>query len=131
MKLACPLVHISEKNNTDKIELGDNLVISSGISMGKIGKFPEVTKQCAEISKKFGARGPINIQCRLVDGIVSVFEINPRFSGTTSLRALVGYNEPEFFIKKYLLGINFSPDFPFREAFISRNLVENINYIEK
>jgi len=32
-----------------------------------------------------------------------VFEINPRFSGTTSLRAIAGFNEPDVLIRKYLL----------------------------
>jgi carbamoyl-phosphate synthase large subunit len=33
-----------------------------------------------------------------------VFEINPRFSGTTLLRALAGFNEPDLLIRKHLLG---------------------------
>ena len=33
-----------------------------------------------------------------------MFEINPRFSGTTSLRAMVGYNEPDVLIRHHVLG---------------------------
>ena len=44
--------------------------------------------------------GPINFQLRLTDRGPVVFEINPRFSGTTPIRALFGVNEVEAVIKK-------------------------------
>lgn len=111
-------------NRTKKMELGTRLVISSGVSQGQIGRFPEVTNQCKEIAKAIGARGPFNIQCRLVDGVVKVFEINPRFSGTTSLRAMVGYNEPDVLIRKHIDGAVVEKDFPYEEATILRSLIE-------
>ena len=101
------------KNNTGKAFLGGTLVVSSGISQGTIGKFAEVTVQCEEIAKKIKSKGPLNIQCRLVAGKVFVFEINPRYSGTTALRAMVGFNEPELMIRKYILGEDIQPNFPF------------------
>lgn len=112
------------KNNTGKTELGKNLVVSSGISQGTIGKFSDVTKQCEEVAKKIKSKGPLNIQCRLVEGKVFVFEINPRYSGTTSLRAMVGFNEPELMIRKYVLGENINPNFYFPEKVIMRTLKE-------
>lgn len=115
---------IKIKNNTGKAALGKSLVVSSGISQGTIGKFDKVTKQCEEIAKKIGSRGPLNIQCRLVEEKVFVFEINPRYSGTTPLRAMVGFNEPELMIRKYVLGENIEINFPFREKVIMRTLKE-------
>jgi carbamoyl-phosphate synthase large subunit len=88
--------------------LGDKLVISSGISQGTIGRYPEVCRQCEEIASKLNSCGPLNIQCRFYNGKVWVFEVNPRFSGTSSLRALVGFNEPDMFIQNHILGINAS-----------------------
>jgi carbamoyl-phosphate synthase large subunit len=35
---------------------------------------------------------------------VKIFEINPRLSGTTSLRAINGYNEVEYLIRTEVLG---------------------------
>jgi carbamoyl-phosphate synthase large subunit len=32
------------------------------------------------------------------------FEFNPRFSGTTAMRAHFGFNEPAMLIRSYLLG---------------------------
>lgn len=117
-------IRMAVTNRTSKSELGPRLVISSGVSQGQIGRFPEVTNQCREIAQAIGARGAVNIQCRLVDGVVKVFEINPRFSGTTSLRAMVGYNEPDILIQKHLFDATFKMDFPYEEANIIRSLIE-------
>jgi carbamoyl-phosphate synthase large subunit len=119
-------IKMSVPNRSSKKYLGPKLVISSGISHGHIGRFPEVTQQCRRIAKAIGAKGSINIQCRLVDGKVKVFEINPRFSGTTSLRAMVGYNEPDTLIRKHLLHENIKQDFSYKSALILRNISESI-----
>lgn len=111
-------------NRSGREELGPVLAISSGVSQGDIGRFPEVTGPCERIAAALGATGAINIQCRLVDGVVHVFEINPRFSGTTSLRAMVGYNEPDVLIRRHLLGEEIPRHFPYREATIARSLAE-------
>ena len=117
-------IRMAVPNRTKKTELGSRLVISSGVSQGQIGRFPEVTNQCKEIARAIGARGPVNIQCRLVDGVVKVFEINPRFSGTTSLRAMVGYNEPDVLIQRHIYNAAIEKDFSYEEATILRSLIE-------
>jgi carbamoyl-phosphate synthase large subunit len=113
-------------NRTGRSDLGDVLAISSGVSQGRIGRFPEVTSQCEQIALALGAHGALNIQCRLVDGRVHVFEINPRFSGTTSLRAMVGYNEPDVLIRRHLLGEDVQPHFAYGEGVIMRSLEETL-----
>lgn len=113
-------------NRTDRAELGPVLAISSGVSQGRIGRFEEVCGQCEEIAVALGARGAFNIQCRVVDGRVVVFEINPRFSGTTSLRAMVGYNEPDTLVRRHVLGERIIPGFPYREGVIVRSLAETL-----
>jgi carbamoyl-phosphate synthase large subunit len=117
-------IRITVPNRTKKTELGSRLVISSGVSHGQIGRFPEVTIQCREIARAIGARGPVNIQCRLVDVVVKVFEINPRFSGTTSLRAMVGYNEPDVLIQRHIYNSAIEKDFFYEEATVLRSLIE-------
>ena len=47
------------------------------------------------ITEALGAVGPCNLQFRVVDGNVYVFEINPRFSGTSGVRYLYGFNDCE------------------------------------
>jgi carbamoyl-phosphate synthase large subunit len=49
--------------------------------------------------QRFGTRvrcmGPINLQIRLdQEGTPKIFEINPRFSGTTAFRVACGFNDP-------------------------------------
>jgi carbamoyl-phosphate synthase large subunit len=115
---------IKVTNQTGNDNFGNILAISNGVSQGEIGKFPEVTKQCEDIAMKMGCRGSVNVQCRLVDGKVFVFEINPRFSGTTSLRAMVGYNEPDTLIRKHLFKEDIEPHFDYKSGFIMRGLKE-------
>ncbi len=117
-------IRISVPNRSSNAKLGSKLVISSGVSQGQIGRFPKVTEQCKAIAKAIGAKGPLNIQCRLVDDTVKVFEINPRFSGTTSLRAMVGYNEPDVLMRTHFCGESFKTDFAYDEANIIRVLFE-------
>jgi carbamoyl-phosphate synthase large subunit len=48
--------------------------------------------------------GPINFQFRLDNDVPKIFEINARFSGTTPLRALAGFNEVEMALRYLMLG---------------------------
>jgi len=52
-------------------------------------------RQVIEIVEALGAVGPCNLQFRVVDKQVYVFEINPRFSGTSGIRYLYGFNDCE------------------------------------
>lgn len=117
---------IKTPNRSGDASLGPMLAISSGVSQGEIGPFPEVTRPCEELALALGAKGPINIQCRLVQGKVCVFEINPRFSGTTSLRAMVGFNEPDILIRRHVLGETIPIRFPYRSGVIMRGLAETL-----
>jgi carbamoyl-phosphate synthase large subunit len=117
---------INIKNKTGSTDLGERLVVSSGISQGTIDKFPFITEVCVDIGKKLGAHSAINIQCRYFNNKVYVFEINPRYSGTTSLRAMVGYNEPEILLKMNFLNKKIQQNFQYRSATILRGLNETI-----
>jgi carbamoyl-phosphate synthase large subunit len=119
-------MRLAVKNQTDRTDLGEWLAVSSGVSHGLVGDFPDVRRQCEIIAAKLGARGPINIQCRFVDGVVRVFEINPRFSGTTSLRAMVGYNEPDLLLRRHVLGEEIPVRFPYKHGWIIRSLTETL-----
>lgn len=116
----------SVPNRSGRKELGSRLLISSGVSQGQVGRFPLVTEQCRDITRALGACGAVNVQCRLVHGVVKVFEINPRFSGTTSLRAMVGYNEPDILIRRHLYGGSIQTDFNYQEKLIIRTLTEEV-----
>jgi carbamoyl-phosphate synthase large subunit len=54
------------------------------------GRFDRLLGQVAE---RLGIFGPCNLQFRLRNAEPVIFEINARFSGTTPIRAIFGYNE--------------------------------------
>jgi len=71
-----------------------NRVISSGWSQGRIDYYSDVCHQAEQIAKTIGSTWALNVQGRLRNGVLIPFEINPRHSGTSYLRALAGINEP-------------------------------------
>lgn len=87
-----------EERNID----GRNFILSTGYSQGFIVEQMDVKKYCELAAKKLGARGPLNIQCRRGREGVYIFEVHPRFSGSASMRAEVGFNEPHVLIQEFL-----------------------------
>lgn len=112
------------KNRTGKKQMGEYLVVSTGISQGTIAPFPEVVSQCRQIAEAISSCGPLNIQCRVENGQVRVFEINPRLSGTTFMRAMVGINEAEAMLDLHVFGKDICREKPYEEATILRTLTE-------
>jgi carbamoyl-phosphate synthase large subunit len=103
-RLGSPLsTRLRVPNHTSREELGPWLAIASGFSQGTVGVYPEIESQAREVAEQLGSTGPLNIQGRrTTGGRFIVFEINPRFSGTTGLRARVGHNGPEGLIDWHL-----------------------------
>jgi carbamoyl-phosphate synthase large subunit len=89
-------------NQTGRTEMGKILAVSSGISQGEIVDFEPVRLVSERIAQAIGSVGPLNIQGRWDGSRFVPFEINPRFSGTTPMRALAGFNEPERMIEAWL-----------------------------
>jgi carbamoyl-phosphate synthase large subunit len=63
----------------------------------------EIKKTLLKIGRKINGSGSLNFQLKKHKNRFYIFEINPRFSGTTSVRAFFGFNEPEMFIKNFFL----------------------------
>lgn len=84
---------------------GRGALVSSGYSQGYIGEFPELCRQAERIAAVIGSRGPINVQGRVRDGVLLPFEINPRFSASTYLRALAGFNEVDMLLRNMITGV--------------------------
>ena len=86
---------------------GRNYALSTGYSQGSIVSHPALQEVCERLALKIGIRGPANIQCRVSSKGVTILEVHPRFSGTTSIRAEVGFNEPDVLIRNYLFNESF------------------------
>jgi carbamoyl-phosphate synthase large subunit len=98
-------------------------IISSGYSQGYIDEYPELRTQAELIAKTIGSQGPINIQGRVRDGRIIPFEINPRFSASTYLRAMAGFNEVDIMLQ--CLVSNVEPRQPsIRPGWYLRSLTE-------
>ncbi len=65
---------------------------------------PEVREEARRIASALKPMGPCNIQLRVSDGRPVCFEINVRFSGTTPIRARLGFNDVEAAIRHHVLG---------------------------
>lgn len=89
----------------------NDCLISSGYTQGLIDDFPSIIEVCKNISMLLRSTGPINIQGRVKNGEFIPFEINPRFSASTYLRALAGFNEVDFYLRQI---INGESSFPYQ-----------------
>jgi carbamoyl-phosphate synthase large subunit len=65
----------------------------------------------------------VNIQGRLRHGTLVPFEINPRFSASTYLRAMAGFNEVDLLLRNAALGED-APTWKLREGWYLRSLTE-------
>lgn len=91
---------------------------------------PEIENYVGAIARALISEGLINVQLRLREGIPVAFEINPRCSGTTYFRTLLGVNQPARLIclKE---GINFEQGGQMRLARVRRIFDEVVEEIPK
>ncbi len=54
------------------------------------------------VAERWGLRGSVNLQMRVRNGEPYVFEINPRLSGTTHFRAMLGFNDALWWVETAL-----------------------------
>lgn len=106
---------------------GQRYALSTGYSQGMIIKDQNIQSFCEDIALKLGTTGPLNVQLRIhSDGTIKVFELHPRFSGTTSIRAQAGFNEVDLAIRNFLYGEEFSRQYYLTNVFAMRALQNRI-----
>lgn len=81
--------------------------ISTGYSQGYFIKDRIIQEFCESLALAIDSRGPLNIQLRKKGSEIYVFEIHPRFSGTSTMRADVGFNEPDILLRNVLFDESF------------------------
>lgn len=88
------------------------LLTSGTTSCAIAGHFPKIRDMATEVVKRLKPRGPCNVQMRLHGDTATCFEINVRFSGTTPIRARLGFNDVEAAVRHYVLDepASFLPD---------------------
>ncbi len=77
--------------------------LSGGTTVvAETGSFPEIVAEAARVAVALGVIGPVNVQMRLTSRGPVTFEVNPRFSGTTGMRALAGWNDAAAVVRHFL-----------------------------
>lgn len=115
----------SVKNLTEKHELGEVLVISSGFSQGLLHRNRAIEDYCRHVAETLKSSGPLNFQGRLVGGKFYIFEINPRFSGTSFMRSLSGFNEADLWMKHIDKKVSSSP-FYIKSKILYKRVIKEI-----
>ncbi|MFC1510862.1 ATP-grasp domain-containing protein [Candidatus Margulisiibacteriota bacterium] len=108
----------------------EHIIISSGISQGLVKEYRRVRGFAEIVAVKLKSVGPLNIQCRLYKGKIYIFEINPRFSGTTSIRAVLGHNDVELIFYSIIKGVNLGQQ-KYNYASVVRGKDVNCKVLEK
>ncbi len=105
----------------------ERLVIRAGVcDKGKTYKGRDLIDISVAICEKLGTIGPANLQCKIFNGSISFFEINPRFSGAIQLTVASG---ADFFslIIKDALGESPEPAIgKFKDGFLMLSYEESI-----
>jgi carbamoyl-phosphate synthase large subunit len=87
----------------------ERVVIRAGVTdRGRTTKDPQLMGLARACAEALPFVGPVNIQCRVVDGRPVVFEINPRFSGGIPLTIHAGADFPHM-LAQLALGRRVAP----------------------
>jgi carbamoyl-phosphate synthase large subunit len=92
--------------HTEKVFDGKKIAVSTGFSQGYIIHHALIQNFCEQLAMKLGSCGPLNIQLRMHQSTIYVFEIHPRFSFSTAIRASAGFNEPDVLLQHWLYGVD-------------------------
>lgn len=78
----------------------ERLVIRSGVTdRGRTVRDETLIALAVRCAEVLEFRGAVNVQCRVVDGVPVIFEINPRFSGGIQLTIAAGADFAEWTIR--------------------------------
>lgn len=79
-------------------------LVSGTTATARVGMFPEVREVAERVVRALAPIGPCNVQLRVHKGIPTPFELNVRFSGTTPMRACLGFGEVDLALRHLVLG---------------------------
>lgn len=91
-----------EKRIVSVVALKRTLIAGASYKM-TVTSDPVLSKIANNLSSAIESEGPLNFQARKENEKYYIFEINPRFSGTTPVRCGLGVNEPDLLINNFLL----------------------------
>jgi carbamoyl-phosphate synthase large subunit len=93
----------SDRSVAGTLSLRRSLMAGLSYRMESV-QHPDVCRVAIQAATALGMVGPANVQMRLTPDGPRVFEVNPRFSSATCVRAQFGLNEPELAVRHFVLG---------------------------
>jgi carbamoyl-phosphate synthase large subunit len=69
---------------------------------GEVIEDDVISRHCLDIANALHSTYSINVQLKMVDRVPYTYEVNPRLSSTTSVRAHFGFNEPDMIMRDLL-----------------------------
>lgn len=91
--------HLGTFTSVNRLQVG----IPMFVDPQRIPRVEAVVEDMANALRDRGLTGPCNFQCRLTEEGPKVFEINPRFTGITGVRAAMGFNAVEAVLRRGLM----------------------------
>jgi carbamoyl-phosphate synthase large subunit len=79
-------------------------LVSGTTATARVGDFPQVREIAERVVRELRPMGPCNVQLRIHGGMPTPFELNVRFSGTTPIRARLGFAEVDLALRHLVLG---------------------------
>jgi len=88
--------HLGTFTSVNKLQNG----VPVFIDPQRIPEVQQVVEDMADVLRERGLVGPCNVQARLTAEGPKVFEINPRFTGITGVRAAMGFNAVDAVLRR-------------------------------
>jgi carbamoyl-phosphate synthase large subunit len=88
---------------------------------------PKLSETSTHIAIKLNIVGPTNLQFRKAGDDYFLFEVNPRFSSSSSIRSAFGFNEPVMAVKSFIFKQN-AIKLTLKKGRCSRYICDNIVY---
>ncbi len=102
-EFTCALVFDREGNYADHVVMRREILHGTTFRAEIIAN-PAIDRYLESFARSIRYQGPMNVQLRLCKRGPIAFEINPRFSGTTGMRCLAGFNDAAALVRHYLEG---------------------------
>jgi carbamoyl-phosphate synthase large subunit len=72
-------------------------------SVAKIEPYNDIRAACEDVVKNLDVLGPVNLQARVTEEGPAFFEVNTRFTGSTAVRCVAGFNGPDTMVRNLVL----------------------------
>ena len=122
-------VTISKNKNILGSFCSERIIIKGDSRIIYVKKYKSLENQMIKIAKKINTSGPINFQFKVMDGKIFIFEINARFSTTSYVRSVAGYNEPLIVLKDFMFD-KYKPKIKIKKltalAYLDYQFIDNV-----